>query len=1108
MSFMSTKQLLFLLSFFFSHYLFSQTPTITSFTPASGKSNTSVTITGTNLNGATSVSFGGTAAAFFSVQSATQIRAVVGSGSSGSISVTTPSGTATKAGFTFFPPPTITSFSPMSAGYGITINITGKNFTGTTAVSFGGYAALSFSVLTDSTLIAVVGVGASGNISITSNYGQGFKVGFIHTGPVISSFTPTTGPVGTTVNIRGINFTGTTSVRFGSIPASSFSVDSATSITAVCGGADSSGTISVTTSNGTYTANGFNIPSIKSTTPGNGNYGTILTIKGFNFTGANSVTIGNKSAESYSVLSDTLMTAKVNYGCNGPVIVSNTFGSGIGQNFSYNYPQPIITSFTPTSGPSGTVITIKGSGLTDTRTVTIGNISASSYNVVSDSVLTAVVSSANSTDIQLTTPGGFAYTTGFTYTGPIINSFTPTTGTTGTQVTFTGNNLTGVTAITFGGVPAASFSVLSPTSIIAVVASGRSGPVTITSPSGVATVYSFLMVPQVTSFTPASGVVGTVVTINGKDFDSTINGNVVFFGAVRAQIVSATSSKLMAKVPAGATYEPISVTTNSLTGYAKMPFIVTFQNSALLTPKSFAPMVEYYALYENSGAYGVNGSYISDIDGDGKSDMVVLKNITFNSNKGFCIFRNKTANGIIDFDPAVQLGDFIQNATGIVVKDMDGDGKPDIAVTNGGGGTSVVSVYRNISIPGTIAFAQKADYSVGSNIGNPAIGDLDGDGKPDLVIPNGNGSNVISIFKNNSSMGNISFLPKVNYVVGSLPESVAINDLNGDGKPDLAVAHSNSTYVSILKNTSTTGLISFAAKIDYPTNSGAYDIHVTDLEGDGNPDIIVANSASNNFSILKNNGTNGAIGFATKVDYATGNTPYGISIGDINGDGKVDIAVANNDNNTVWVFPNTSSNGNITLASKVSFSTGNQPRTVSLGDFNGDGRPEMVTPNWVAYTASVLENRVGLAIAATVCPPVGNTIISSFVTGAAYQWQVDSGNGFVNINDNANYGGTNTANLQLTSISSSLYGYLYRCVVDGLDNEFYKLTVTNTWVGGVNNNWENAGNWGCGVVPDANTDVTINAGPVILNANTTVRSLTIKSGVNFTIKNGVILTIR
>jgi len=156
-------------------------PSIVSFSPTSGTTGTEITINGTKLTGVTAVSFGGVAAASFAIVNDTKITAVVSTGASGDVSLVTPSGTATLAGFTYvIPPPTITAISPNNGTINSTITITGTNFTGATAVSFGGVAASSFSVVNDKTITAVVGTGSSGNIVVTTPGGNATFGGFTY----------------------------------------------------------------------------------------------------------------------------------------------------------------------------------------------------------------------------------------------------------------------------------------------------------------------------------------------------------------------------------------------------------------------------------------------------------------------------------------------------------------------------------------------------------------------------------------------------------------------------------------------------------------------------------------------------------------------------------------------------------------------------------------------------------------------------------------------------------------------------------------------------------------------------------------------------------------
>ncbi len=140
--------------------------------------------------------------------------------------------------------------------------------------------------------------------------------------------------------------------------------------------------------------------------------------------------------------------------------------------------------------------------------------------------------------------------------------------------------------------------------------------------------------------------------------------------------------------------------------------------------------------------------------------------------------------------------------------------------------------------------------------------------------------------------------------------------------------------------------------------------------------------------------------------------------------------------------------------------------------------------------------------------PSGNSTLSAGSTGASYQWQVNTGGGFANISNNANYSGATTATLSLTNIPSTWYGYQYRCVVAGVNGAPITLKFVSTWTGATNSQWEVGSNWSCGAVPDANTDVIINTGgTAILNSNRSVRSITLNNGAKLTVNTGFKLTI-
>jgi len=189
-----------------------------------------VTITGSGFTGATSVKFNGTTAGY-TVDSATQITATVpANATTGTITVTTPAGTATSAS-SFTVAPRITSFSPASGPVGTSVIINGANFTGATSVTFNGTSA-SYTVNTAIKITATVPSGATtGLIGVTTAAGTATSGTDFTVAPRISSFSPTSGVIGSSVTINGANFTGATSVKFNGTSAT-FTVNTAVKITA------------------------------------------------------------------------------------------------------------------------------------------------------------------------------------------------------------------------------------------------------------------------------------------------------------------------------------------------------------------------------------------------------------------------------------------------------------------------------------------------------------------------------------------------------------------------------------------------------------------------------------------------------------------------------------------------------------------------------------------------------------------------------------------------------------------------------------------------------------------------------------------------------------
>jgi hypothetical protein len=289
----------------------------------------------------------------------------------------------------------------------------------------------------------------------------------------------------------------------------------------------------------------------------------------------------------------------------------------------------------------------------------------------------------------------------------------------------------------------------------------------------------------------------------------------------------------------------------------------------------------------------------------------------------------------------------------VATGDFNNDGKLDLVVGNGGSGSVSILLNNgngtfqpaiNVSIPNPSNGSPFKTFPL-PVVQSVAVGDLNKDGKMDVVV-----TATWTYFSTFSTQteGEIAILmgdgtghfSTNNFYTSSvaLPSGVALADLDGDGKLDVVVADSNTSSVSVLPGMGD-GTLDLTRANDYTAGSGPVSVAIGDVNGDGKLDLVTANSGGNNVSVLLGNG-DATFGLATP--YAAGTSPVSVALGDVNGDGKLDIVTANNGSNDVSVLLGDGIGG---FGAAVPYAAGTSPTSVALGDFNKDGHTDLAVTN-------------------------------------------------------------------------------------------------------------------------------------------------------------------
>ncbi|MFO0576442.1 MAG: FG-GAP-like repeat-containing protein [Polyangia bacterium] len=437
-----------------------------------------------------------------------------------------------------------------------------------------------------------------------------------------------------------------------------------------------------------------------------------------------------------------------------------------------------------------------------------------------------------------------------------------------------------------------------------------------------------LPAPSITSVAPPSAAnnVATNITLTGTNFRSGATVSVGGQACGNPTVVSAT--QITCTVPAkAATCGPQSV-------------VVTNPDAQTATKTAYTYMAASVAFATPVALSGtLNGPHrmiVADFNNDGYPDLA-------HSNQapaGFVSVYLGSKTGAFGGAKNANVG---SSPIGLAAGDLNKDGNQDLVVANSGDGN-----LSYLAGDGKGGFASVVNISVGIfGIEGVAIADIDGDTNPDVAVVYPLMNQVV-LYKGDGKGGLTVQATKVS--VGGNARYLALADVNGDKFPDLLVPNQGSNTVSYRPNKAD-GTVTFAAGMDIAAGTDPYEVVVADVNSDQKPDFLFTSSGGNSVGVFLGDGK-GAWSAATGSPFAAGSSPVFLGVSDFNGDGKPDFVVANQSSSSLSLLIGNGTGG-FTKVPASPFAGGNGPTGVGVADFNGDGLIDFANTNFFGGTATV-----------------------------------------------------------------------------------------------------------------------------------------------------------